>query len=136
MTDHLASGRPERTIGTGGSRGETPRHTVLFIGGDAKCSITLARITRLLESVDLVVAEDVREARLLAVSLAPSLILLDTQIRASDAHELLAYLGRAAMTARMPLAVSSGSEHEPMDWLLRSIDCPQIGPAESAASPH
>jgi hypothetical protein len=70
----------------------------------------------------LLVAESVREARLLAVSHAPDLILLDSQMNASDAKYLVAYLGRGTFTANTPLAVSSGGEHENLDWLLRSID--------------
>jgi hypothetical protein len=96
--------------------------TILFIGGNERCRLTLARITPRLDSFRLVVAEDVREARLLAVSLSPNLILLDSQLRASDAHEFVAYLERGTFTANMALAVSSGGEHESMDWLSHSID--------------
>ena len=81
-----------------------------------------------LDGFRLVVAEDVREARLLAVSHSPNLILLDSQLGASDAHDFVAYLGRGTFTANMALAVSSGGEHESLDWLLHSI-----GPATASA---
>jgi DNA-binding response OmpR family regulator len=70
----------------------------------------LMRICRRLEHVHLVVTDKVGEGRLLAVSLSPSLILLDAQLPACDAHDLLVYLGRASLTAATPLAVLLGSE--------------------------
>jgi CheY-like chemotaxis protein len=70
----------------------------------------LLRICRRLEYLQLVVTDTVGEGCLLAVSLSPSLILLDAQLAACDAHDLLTYLGRSSITAGLPLAVLSGSE--------------------------
>ncbi len=53
----------------------------------------------------------------MAVSLTPGLILLDTQLAACDAHELLVYLGRSAFTATIPLAVVSGNEGDRLGFL-------------------
>jgi DNA-binding response OmpR family regulator len=93
---------------------------VLCIGGDARCREMLMRICRRLEHVHLVVTDKVGEGRLLAVSLAPSLILLDAQLPACDAHDLLVYLGRASITAATPLAVLLGSEENWPAQLCRS----------------
>jgi hypothetical protein len=82
----------------------------------------LSRIIRRLEHVRLVVADTVREGRLLAVSLTPELILFDAQLSVEDARELLGYLGRASFTAAMPLAVLPGDEDEQIEWLLRTPD--------------
>ena len=53
----------------------------------------------------------------MAVSLTPGLILLDTQLAACDAHELLVYLGRSAFTSAIPLAVVSGNEGDRLRFL-------------------
>jgi DNA-binding response OmpR family regulator len=95
---------------------------VLCIGGDAGYRVMLSRIAQRLESVRLVVTDSTREGRLLAVALSPSLILFDAQLPAGDAHDLLIYLGRASLTATMPLAVLRGSEDEHMDSLLATTD--------------
>lgn len=84
--------------------------TVLCIGGNARSREMLSRICRRLEHLDLVVTDSVGEGRLLAISLGPSLILLDVQLPARDVHDLLVYLGHASLTAAVPLAVLSGSE--------------------------
>lgn len=70
----------------------------------------ILRISRRLEHVRLMVTDTVGEGCLWAVSLAPRLILLDAQLPARDAHDLLVYLERSSRTASLPLAVLSGSE--------------------------
>jgi CheY-like chemotaxis protein len=107
---------PSLKPGQRGLRKLTPRPTVLCIGGDARCREMLLRICRRLEHVHLVVTDRIGEGRLLAVSLTPSLILLDAQLPACEARELLAYLGRASLTAATPLAVLLGSEES---WSIR-----------------
>jgi CheY-like chemotaxis protein len=96
--------------------------TVLCIGSGARYRVMLSRISERLESVHLVVTDTAREGRLLAVALAPSLILLDAQLPVGDAHDLVVYLGRASLTAAMPLAVLRGSEDESVDLLLRATE--------------
>ena len=44
--------------------------------------------------------------------LAPSLILLDTQLSDCDVHDLMAFLGRAARRTATRLAVLSGDESD------------------------
>ena len=63
----------------------------------------------------------------MAVSHSPSVILLDSQLSVSEAHDFVAYLGRGTFTANMSLAVSSGGELETLDGLLSSI-----GPAAAS----
>jgi len=94
-----------------------PRRAVLYIGADHECRIVLSRIVRRLENTDLVVADDGRQGRLFAVSRTPNLILLDAQLSDCDAHDLMAYLGRAALRARVPLAIVSADETERMRFI-------------------
>ena len=88
----------------------TTRRTVLYIGSDPDCRVTLARMVRRLDRVQLVVAQTGREGRVITGLLTPSLILLDTQLSDCDAHDLMVFLGRAARRAVIPLAVLSGDE--------------------------
>ena len=93
------------------------RRTILYIGVDPDCRIVLTRIVRRMAGVHLAVTCTGREGRLLAVSLTPGLILLDTHLPACDAHELLVYLGRSAFTSTIPLAVVSGDEGDRLRFL-------------------
>jgi len=72
----------------------------------------LTRIVRRLDHVHLVATHTGREGRLLAVSLTPSVIVLDAQLPACGAHDLLSYLARSAFTAAIPLAIVSRNEDE------------------------
>ena len=91
---------------------ETTRRTILYIGVDPDCRIVLTRIVRRFAHVHLVATQTGREGRLLAVSLTPSVIVLDAQLPACGAHDLLSYLARSAFTAAIPLAIVSGNEDE------------------------
>jgi len=91
---------------------DTGRRTILYIGADPDCRVVLSRIVRRFAHVHLVVTQTGREGRLLAVSLTPSVIVLDAQLPACGAHDLLSYLARSALTAAIPLAIVSGDEDE------------------------
>jgi hypothetical protein len=122
LRDRSSRWRSPRTTGPGALKRHGPLPTVLFISGDAKSRRMLSRIAQHLENMHLVMTDSVREGRLLAVSLRPRLILLDAQLSAVDANELLVYLGRSSFTSTMPLAVLPGSEDERMDLFLRTPD--------------
>jgi DNA-binding response OmpR family regulator len=96
---------------------ETPQRTILYVGSDHEPRIVLSRITRRLESVRLRVTDSGREGLLLATSLAPSLIVLDTQLRDCAVHDLLVYLVHPAHTIAPPLAVLSGNASERMRFI-------------------
>jgi DNA-binding response OmpR family regulator len=89
----------------------------LYIGGDAGCRIVLSRIVRQFDDLHLTVSETGREGRLRAVSLAPSLILLDDALADCDAHDLMIYLARTTLRATVPVAVISGSEVDRMRYI-------------------
>jgi len=95
----------------------TPGRTILYIGVDPDCLVVLGHIVRRMGGVHLIVARTGREGRLLAVSRAPSLILLDAQLAACDAQDFVLYLGRSIFTATIPLAVVSGREGGRMRFL-------------------
>jgi len=70
----------------------------------------------------------------LAVSLTPNLIVLDAQLPAYDAHDLVVYLGRSAFTGTIPLAVVSGNEGDRMSfvragaaaWMTKPLNIAQV----------
>jgi DNA-binding response OmpR family regulator len=94
-----------------------PRRTVLYIGGDPECRIVLSRIVRQVDDLHLTVSDTGREGRLRAVSLAPSLILLDDVLSDCDAHDLMIYLARTTLRATVPIAVISGGEVDRMRYI-------------------
>ena len=77
----------------------------------------LSRIVRRLENTHLIVTDNGREPRLLAVSRTPSLILLDCQLSDCDALDLMVYFSRGTLRATVPLAVLSADESERMGFI-------------------
>jgi len=96
---------------------DTARRTILYIGADPDCRVVLSRIVRRLDRVHLVATQTGREGRLLAVSCTPNLIVLDAQLPACGAHNLLSYLARSAFTAAIPLVIVSGNEDERTEFI-------------------
>jgi DNA-binding response OmpR family regulator len=94
-----------------------PRRTILYIGEDAECRIILSGIVRQFDDLHLTVSDTGREGRLRAVSLAPSLILLDEALSDCDAHDLMIDLARTTLRATVPVAVISGSEVDRMRFI-------------------
>jgi len=113
---------------------ESPQRAILYIGSDSDCRVVLARIVRRLDHVQLVIARTAREGSLLAVSLTPRLIVLDAQLSACDAHDLVVYLRRSAFTGAIPLAVVSGNEGDRMNfiragaaaWMTKPLNITQV----------
>ena len=87
-----------------------PKRTILYVGAEPECRTVFSRVVRRFDRVDLVVAENGREGRLLVFALTPRLIVFDAQLPNSDADDFVLYLGRSSLTAVIPLAVVSSNE--------------------------
>ena len=96
---------------------QVPQRTILYIGVDQECQIILSRIVRRMDNAQLVVAGSGREGRLSAFARAPSLILLDSHLPDCAAQDLMAYFGRAALRATVPIAVVSAHDDERLRFI-------------------